>query len=482
MLHFEQNYWYVYVLKNTKTDWLYIGLHNHQSNKPYSHSSSSVLLQEAIDSGNISEYIVWKGKVKEKAHALETYLINFAKNNGFNVYNKNSGGGHTGGARQKLLTPDDYTVGEQLILNNIEPKNEDSVDESQINENLRFIADNVKNAVVNKLDGKPGPKVVYEPVDKVISMPFLQIRENAIDKNNVDKVVESMLIDMKAAERLVEPVSVVLYPNGDCLRIDGTSTTYAIKEINKWKTVPVVYLESELFNDDEIQMEVYATLRNRPEKHKGANNPKKELKARIRNFHEKNKDLFDTDIESFQEKFMNLYKNSYSDRSILANLSVYIRDYKERDSRGDNWFDYSVNDSKLINDIAKKLRQMFDRSECTKIAVSALEREGVANPMNYFGNIAPSGKNTSIILAHHTSTATEFKEDYHFQRLKSALEEAGYILDKKKKKYGYVPFVSQITGKKIFVIFLPCRLDTKAPINVNTVMKKLFDDGIEKAA
>ena len=74
MLNFEPNYWYVYLIRNTKTDSLYIGLHHQVSNKAYSNSSSSVLLKEAIDSGNTAEYIVWKGKNAEKAAALETYL------------------------------------------------------------------------------------------------------------------------------------------------------------------------------------------------------------------------------------------------------------------------------------------------------------------------------------------------------------------------------------------------------------------------
>ena len=486
MLHFERNYWYVYVLKNTKSNWVYVGLHNHQGNKAYSHSSSSVLLQEAIDSGNISEHIVWKGVVKEKAHALETYLINFAKKYGFNLYNNNSGGGYAGGARTKILTAEDYAVGEDLIAHNIYPEKEvgiiPTMNASEINLRLRSLADEVRDAVVNYLDGKPGLAVSYEPLETVIDMPFLQIRENAIDKENVDKVVESMRIDMIKAERLVEAVSVVVYPNGDMLRIDGTTTTYAIKEVNKWATVPVVFLDSAMFDDNLIYMETYATLRNRPEKHKGANNPKKEMKARIKNFHDQNKVLFDNSIESFQQKFMELYKGAYSDRSMLANISVYIREHNEKNNRGDNWFDYSVDEGRLMDNLVRNIRAKFDKSECTKIAVSALEREGVANPMNYFGNIAPGGKNTSVILAYHTSTATEDKEDYHYERLGSALAEAGFKLDKKKAKYGYPPFVSQITGKKIFVIFLPCRMDTKKAINVKTIMGKLFDDDIDEAA
>jgi predicted GIY-YIG superfamily endonuclease len=237
MLNFVPNNWYVYIIRNNKTNWLYIGLHHQVGNKPYSNSSSSVLLQEAIDAGDTSEYIVWKGKNSEKAAALETYLINLAKSNMRKIYNKNSGGGHKGGARPSVLTPEDYYIGENIILHEIYPKSVSSDDEEKINANLRKVAVHVRDAVKDMFDKKSNPhKVHYESIDWLMNLPFLQIRENAVDKDNVDKVVESMLVDMTKAEYLVEPVSIIKFKNGNLLRVDGTSTTYAAKEINKWKT------------------------------------------------------------------------------------------------------------------------------------------------------------------------------------------------------------------------------------------------------
>ena len=279
MLNFEPNNWYVYIITSNRTNWLYVGLHN-QLTKSYTHSSSSVMLQDAIDKGETSDYIVWKGANKEKAHALETYLINLAKDNGYNVYNMNSGGGYKGGARQNILTPEDYNIGENIILHKIFPKSIDTDDEVEVNERLQNLAREVRDLVADVTDGNKNPHyLVYEPIDKIIDLPFLQIRINAVDRDNVDRVIDSMEMDLKKAERLVEAVSVVRFKSGRLLRVDGTTTVYAIKELNKWKTVPVVYLDSELFNDNETYMEVYATLRNRPEKHKGANDPKKELKS-----------------------------------------------------------------------------------------------------------------------------------------------------------------------------------------------------------
>ena len=134
----------------------------------------------------------------------------------------------------------------------------------------------------------------------------------------------AMEIDMKAAEYLVEPISLIKWKDG-YLRLDGTSTIHAIEKLNQWKTAPVVFLEPELFNENETYMEVYASLRNRPQKHKGANDPKKELKNRIRNFHLANPELFENNVELFQKKFMTLFNGSYSDNELRGNLSSYIK-------------------------------------------------------------------------------------------------------------------------------------------------------------
>ena len=477
MLNFEPNYWYVYIIRNTKTESLYIGLHHQVSNKSYSNSSSSVLLKEAIDSGIAAEYIVWKGKNAEKAAALETYLINLAKEHQYHVYNKNSGGGHKGGARPNILTPEDYNLGENIIVRKLYPKSIETDNEEEINIRLREVADKVRDAVKNKWDHDPNPyDVVYEPVDLVINYDFLQIRENAVDTENVDKVVESMLIDLDKARYLVEAVSVVKFPDGRMYRVDGTTTCYAIEKLNKWTTIPVVYLDSSIFNDNETYMEVYATLRNRPEKHKGANDPKKELKARIRNFHLANPDLFDSSVEDFSKKFMTLFKGSYSEQAMRSNLSAYTKNIHSQNMRGENWFDYKTKDGKILEELQAKISSYFPRSKCTHVVITSLENQAVGNAMHFFGNTAVAGKDSLVVLVTHSSHETENKEEYHYERLINSFAEAGFTLDKKKVKNGYVPFVSKTTGKKVFVVFLPCRVNTKNKIGADYIIEQLFDD------
>ncbi|QMP83875.1 MAG: hypothetical protein [Caudoviricetes sp.] len=477
MLNFEPNYWYVYIIRNNVTDWLYVGLHHQVSNKAYSNSSDSVVLKEAIETGKTSEYIVWKGKNAEKAAALETYLINLAKTNGRNVYNKNSGGGFKGGANPKTLTADDVMTGENIIIHKMYPKSVSDDNEHEVNFRLKKIANFVRDAVKDQHDGKSNPfKVEYVAVDEIINLPFLQIRENAIDQENVEKVIESMELDMKKAEYLVEPVSIVRFPNGNLLRADGTTTTYAVKQINKWSKLPVVYLESSLFNDNEIYMEVYASLRNRPEKHKGANDPKKQLKARIRNFHLSNQKLFDENIELFQRKFITLYNGSYSDRSMISNLSAYIRNVNENSARGKNWLDYKMEGGKILDELVAKVASFFPRSKCTHVVISSLENQAVGNAMHFFGNTAVGGKDTLVVLSNHSTHETENKEEYHFERLTNSFAEAGYALDKTKAKFGYVPFSSKYTGKKVYVITLPCRINTDKRITADMILEQLFPD------
>jgi len=476
MINFEPNYWYVYVIRNNVSDWLYVGLHHQVNNKPYNNSSDSVVLQEAIESGKASHYIVWKGKNAEKAAALETYLINLAKQSNRNVYNKNSGGGFKGGANPKILAADDIMIGENIILHNMYPKSVSDDNEQEINARLKNVSNYVRDAVKDMHDGKDNPyKVEYVAIDEIINLPFLQIRENAIDQQNVDKVVESMLIDLKKAEYLVEPVSIVKFPNGHFLRVDGTTTTYAVKEINKWPKIPVVYLDSSIFNDNETYMEVYATLRNRPEKHKGANDPKKELKTRIRNFHLANQKLFDENIEDFQKKFMTLYNGSYSDRAIIGNLSTYIRNVNENNARGKNWLDYKMEGGRVLNELEAKIASYFPRSKCTHVIIGSLENQAVGNAMHFFGNTAVGGKDTLVVLSNHSTHETENKEEYHLERLNNSFAEAGFAPDKSKSKNGYVPFVSKATGKKVFVIILPCRINTNKRITADLIIEQLFD-------
>jgi hypothetical protein len=228
-------------------------------------------------------------------------------------------------------------------------------------------------------------------------------------------------------------------------------------------------------------MEVYATLRNRPEKHKGANDPKKELKNRIRNFHMANRDLFENDVEIFQRKFMTLFSGSYSDERMRSNLNVYIKTIQEDQMYGDNWMDYSVNDGAILKQVAAKILPMFPRcSEYTHVSVTGLERVAPGNNLNYFGNTATGAADTAITIAEHTTYLSEGKEAYYLERYANSLAEAGFFPDKSKARHGYTPFVSKITGKKIFVFFLPCRVNTKVKINANYIFELMFD--VEKIA
>ena len=478
MLNFEPNYWYVYIIKNDVSGWLYIGLHHQVSNKSYSNSSSSVLLKEAIDSGITSEYIVWKGKNAEKAAALETHLINLAKTYNYDLYNMNCGGGYKGGARPEILTSEDCNLGENFIIYKNIPKPVYNDDEVDINAKIREISSRVRDAVKDMHDNKPNPfKVHYIPVDIASKMDFLQVRENHIDNDNVEKVVESMRIDMKKAEYLVEPLSLVVFPDGKLLRLDGTSTLNAIIKINKWAKVPVVYLNSSLFHDNEIYMEVYAAQRNAPEKHKGANDPKKELKARIRNFHLANSDLFKDNIEVFQRKFISLYKGAYSDQQMRSNLSHYIKNVQEHDNRGENWLDYRPQGHQLLKAVAAKIIGLFPGAEeYTHVAMESLDKIAPGSNLNYFANTSGRNKKIAITIAEHTTHKSEGKNSYYLDRYTKSLAEAGFFPDTTKAKYGYTPYVSKITGKQIFVFVLPCRVNTRKRIDSEYIFQQLFDD------
>lgn len=478
MLNFEPNYWYVYILHNKTINWFYIGLHHQVGSKSYTHSSSSNSLQQAIDDGLVDEYIVFKGESKEKAHALETYLINLAKNNAIKVYNKNSGGGHRGGARQSILEENDYIVGENMLIHNIFPEKFSVEKYNELKKKIKKLAQEVSEAVVVHLDTPENAihKVTYEPVDLIKEMNFLQVTENHVDPKEVARVAESMMRDPIAAVRKVEPVTIMVEPDGSEMRLDGTTTCYAIVKCKIWDTVPVVRIPSSVFNNDEYLMRNYSSARNVPEKYKKAQEPKKELPKHIYAFHMAHKDLFENSYEEFCACFKALSDENFSPQAIAQNLKTYREQYYENELKGDNWVNYKVD--KLIDSISHQVNKRFPRSVVSKSSFSSLARDAIANPANYFGSTGASqGKTTEVILAYHTKTETEHKETEVFESVKNNFAFYNFYPDFSQANNGYVPFVGKHNGYKVFIIPLPSRYDTtrKGSMIMN-IVNMLFDD------
>jgi len=484
MLNFEPNYWYVYTLHNKSINCFYIGLHHQIGNKPYSHSSNSVALKKAIEDGKVDEYIVYKGESKEKAHALETYLINLAKDNAVEIYNKNSGGGHRGGARQNILEENDYSVGENMIIRNIFPKKFSVNKYIEDNTRIEKLADEVADAVLVQLKtpDKVIHKVTYEPIDYVEQLPYLQITENAVDPKEVNRVAESMMRDFNAAESLVEACTIVEMPDGTEMRIDGTTTCYAIVKTNIWPTIPVVRFKSSVFNNSESLMRNYASARNVPKKYKKAQEPAKELKKHIEAFRLEHKDLFENSFEDFCECFKAAYNRRFSPNAIIQNLKSYRDKYYEDILKGNNWINYKANDSKLLKIISSQIMMKFPKSITSKVSYSNLEREGVANPANFFGNGNARGKDTEVILAHHTTPETEDEENEIFDRLKKSFAICNFYPDESKALYGFIPFVAKHNGIKVYVVSLPARYDTKQKgAMASNIIGSIFEQYAEAA-
>jgi hypothetical protein len=478
MLSFEPNYWYVYILHNKSINCFYIGLHHQVGSKSYTHSSSSIFLQKAIEDNFIDEYIVYKGESKEKAHALETYLINLAKNNAIDLYNKNSGGGHRGGARQNILEEKDYIVGENMIIHNIFPEKYSVEKYEELNLYIEKLAKEVQSAVVVQLDTpeKVIHKVTYEPVDRMTKMEFLQVTENHIDPREVDKVAESMMRDPIAAVRKVEPCTIIEYPDGREMRLDGTTTVHAVEQCQIWPTVPVVRFKSSVFNDSNYLMRNYASARNIPEKYNKAQDPKKELPTHIHIFHMDHKELFEESFEDFCECFKALYYRKFSPKALAQNLKAYKEKYEEDEIKGDNWVNYAAN--KLIDKFSHQVKMRFPKSEVSKSSFSSLHRDAISNPANYFGSTGASqGKNAEVILAYHTQTKTENRESEIFEMVKNNFAFYNFFPDKSKAINGYVPFVGKHNGYKVFIVSLPARYDTTRKGNmIKNIVNMLFDE------
>jgi hypothetical protein len=224
-------------------------------------------------------------------------------------------------------------------------------------------------------------------------------------------------------------------------------------------------------------MRNYASARNVPKKYKKAQEPKKELKKHIHAFHMEHEDLFENSYEDFCECFKASYNRRFSAASISKNLKSYSDKYYEDIMKGDNWINYKANDSKLLKKISSQIIRKFPKSITSKVSYSNLEREGVANPANFFGNGNSRGKDTEVIMAHHTTPDTEDDEIEIFNRLKNSFAFCNFYPDHSKALHGFIPFVGKHNGIKIYVVSLPARYNTqqKGDMSLN-IYNSIFDE------
>jgi hypothetical protein len=495
MIFFEPNKWYTYALVNHDENVIYFGIHHQKTyGGDYIHSSVNEELRNDIVNQKITPYVVFKGDgsklSEEKAHALETHLINLAKKLQIDCYNGNSGGGFQGGARLNILEPKDLQIGEDILFNQKYPENE-SFDEEEVNETMFRISEQVRLAVTqfwNKQEGRLyniEREVHWIPVEDALNISFVQIRDVTVDQDNVQDIIEHIMTDKKNAKYEIEAVTIVRMFD-KLMRIDGTSTCNAIYSLDiedrenvLGGKVPVVYIDYSEFAFKFFNMKIYGNLRNRPIKVKKSNN-RNSLKKLIEEFHElpEYSVLFEYDKTSFVKKFIALNRKSYSDRRMKDALKKYIEDYEIEVAMGDNWISYSES---MKSDIEGYLAKKFKTTQTTLVTFSSLQNQSVGNCANLFGN--GSGNKTSVVVGYHSIPKTEGQHEALFNKMVNSLYSMCFERDSSNDTDNAIAFCNPYRKTKIYFVALPCRYDTSQFGSVTqNIINSLFEERNESIA
>lgn len=487
-MSFQIGYSYVYIWYNNVKNKFYIGVHECVKKfDSYKFSSKDPDLIEAYNLGQLNRILVFKSRKTQKAYALERHLIKFARDNGVMLYNQSGGGGYHGGAEPKILTEQDYSIGETVLLDPMKFSQLNDSSEGDEEERIAYIhkiADEVKNAVTvywkNKEDSSVEVlrQVHWLDFNEVESIEILQIRDEAQDPEHIDDVEHSMTSSNEKEPgshlKKIEPVSIItgIDSNGEfgedkMCRADGAHTVPGAKKSGLFTKIPVVYIHiSEFFNDFSF-VPSYGIYRNEKEKAKKGNN-KNDCRKAVYDFARTTG--LDVHSDAFHRRFSIRYRGTWKSNSITKVINNVRKEQNEKLARGENWIDYSADMFKYAKDsIQTRLLSLLKNPMVTSSSVSQLENMAIGACMNLFANSA-AGKKSVLILAYHTNTTTEEKADFYESQMRNGLYEAGFELQPDKAIGGFKPYVSKITGKSIFYALLPCRYDMSKKGDIDDIL------------
>lgn len=460
----QKGLWYVYLYYWELTNSFYIGSKK-GDNKDYESSTTDTSFKDAIKKGLAKPYIVWSGESEEKALALEAHLISYAKDNFIKLANKNAGGGLKS-PNFSVLVEEDKQVGERALVDKVFPSVFDATEALRIKREMRQLAIYARDAVKDFLDKKENPLIKYLVkcnVDELISLPVAQIRDVDNVKDHVDGIASRMMNEsVDKFVRTTRPISVIICEKMDGkkrTRCNGQHTLLAIKKNNQYAETYCLELPISLFYNSQVAIEIYATQCNLVEEVASrAPDPKKEIKLRLATFYKENVNLFNTSEYMFLEKFKAYYEgDGFSINQITANYNAWRNAKEEEKKRGDNFIDYrNFKGIDLLDKIAEMTKSCFKTEGVTKVGVGELDTVGFINSNNYFANISPF-EDVAVVLAHHTSTATEHQYKAQLSRLHRIYDFNDWVRDSDHKRNGIIPYVKK--DKKVYIVELPSRID-----------------------
>lgn len=405
---------YVYGWYDIVTGKRYIGFRKSADvDDGYVFSSENYELRSAWSLGNLRRSILYFGPAKT-AITLERYLLKYvdARRNDM-WYNASNGGGGDGGVLDMSIITDEHSKVGIDWINGIDPKPA-VVD-------VYKLADKKLAKKILKLVKSGYYAPVEEPVGVIAEFGHNQVRMEMYDPEHVKEISLQMKSDPSEARKHVQPIVVVVYPDGTKLIVDGNHTSRAIMEAG-WVSGPVVYINSSDFDDDDSTIDYYGNLANdKPFKKKG-NTPADCQRAIINAYAKKIKHL---DDENFTQLQSDMFKRSVTDtydgiwtRSVISsNLKKAIERIKTDQAIAEMNFQlYSKSD---LNKILQKIEAQYPSHAIITVTSGAIYNAGVGGIANKMGQM---DNWEGIIITHHAGLTDYENWNTYFEKLKASAE------------------------------------------------------------
>lgn len=446
----ERDVWYVYLIIVDGA--FYIGYHL-GNNDFYGGSSSDASVKAAIANGTAQMCILWSGKNKFKAAALENYCINYAIQKGYKVLNKNRGASTMG----NVLDEQDIAYGENVIDGKIDIITDDSYENAMIE----------KLCALRNVLRKKQVDYKWEGINTLYWLPREQVRDEKTVDSHLETIIEKQQMQgPEETKQKVGIVSLIVWPDGRRSVADKNHTIDATKKAEVITELPTFEIPSDFFDNSIFWIHYFGNLMNESED--GVvylGNNRTQCAPAVREFYAENVELFNSDFSGWVRKFNLIYGKLFAEKTIKGAIGKFKTDIKESNRKGDNWIKYHDKHDPLYEEIVRIVSSMFPRFGQSNISGSSCERTVIANMVNYFANTAASSIDLWIGFIHHESTSSEKNMVDKFRRIENNLAFIGFHRSVAAKKYGIIPYVNS-DGKTAFIVELPSRFDISSHDNL----------------
>jgi hypothetical protein len=385
---------YVYGWFDSVTGKRYIGFRKSADvDDGYIFSSKNPELQRAWSLGHLRRTILYFGSARI-AIILERYLLKSADARRNDMwYNSSNGGGGEGGVLDMSIITDEHSKVGIDWINGIEPA-------PKVFD--MFALANTKLAKkILKLIKSGHYTTIEESIDVIKTFDHNQVREELYDPEHRKEIATQMRSDPAEARKHVQPIIVVVYPDGKKIIVDGNHTSGAAEDAG-WTSAPVIYLNSSEFDDDEGTIDYFGNLANyNPLKKKG-NTPADCQRLIILSYEKKIKSLDDDkftllDSDKFRLSVIHQFDAVWSRSVISSNLKKAIERVKTDSAVAS--MNYQIYSKKDLKDIEKQISLKYPNHAIITVTSSSIYNSGIGGIQNKMGQ---ADIWDGVIITHHS--------------------------------------------------------------------------------